>query len=131
MLNQFQKKYTYEDLFLERYDRMLAWAIRLTDHDLQQAEDLVHDVFVKFAMIQPDLQRIENPDAYLYTALRNTYRSQVSRAEYGSVKHLHLLDFDSAELCLRRVEHLQAFQTQQELHLICRYGCIRKETAKA
>jgi DNA-directed RNA polymerase specialized sigma24 family protein len=101
MLNQFQKKYTYEDLFLERYDRMLAWAIRLTDHDLQQAEDMVHDVFVKFALTQPDLQRIDNPYAYLYTALRNTYRSQVSRAGYGSVKHLHLLDFDSAELWLR------------------------------
>jgi DNA-directed RNA polymerase specialized sigma24 family protein len=131
MLNQLQKKYTYEDLFLERYDRMLAWAIRLTDHDLQQAEDLVHDVFVKFALTQPDLRRIENPDAYLYTALRNTYRSQVSRPGYGSVKHLHLLDFDSAELWLRRAEHLQAFQTQQELYLICRYSCVRKETAKA
>jgi DNA-directed RNA polymerase specialized sigma24 family protein len=131
MLNRLRKKYTYEDLFLERYDQLLAWAIRLTDHDLQQAEDLVHDVFVKFAMTQPDLHRIENTDAYLYTALRNTYRSQVRRAGYGSIKHLELLDFDSAELWLRRLEHRQAFQTQEELHLICRYSCLRKETAKA
>jgi DNA-directed RNA polymerase specialized sigma24 family protein len=65
---KYTPKHTYEDLFLERYDQLLAWAIRLTDHDLQQAEDLVHDVFVKFAMTQPDLHRIENLDAYLYTA---------------------------------------------------------------
>jgi DNA-directed RNA polymerase specialized sigma24 family protein len=80
MLNQQRTARTYEDLFMDRYDRLLARAMQLTDHDLQQAEDLAHDVFVKFALTQPDLQRIENLDGYLYISLRNTYRSQVRRA---------------------------------------------------
>jgi len=131
MLNRLHKRYTHEDLFLERYDQLLAWAVRLTDHDLQLAEDLVHDVFVKFALTQPDLQRVENLDAYLYTSLRNTYRSQVRRVGYNAVRHVSLIDFDSADLGLRRVEHRHAFQVQEELRLICRYGCIRKESSKA
>src|SRR5262245_35483720 len=131
MLNQLPKKYTNENIFLERYDRLLAWAVKLTDQDLQQAEDLVHDVFVKFAMTQPDLYRIENLDAYLYTALRNTHRSQLSRAGYGSARNHKVLDFDSAELWLRHAEYRQAFQTQEELFLICHYVSLRKETAKA
>ncbi len=76
----------------------MAWAQQLTDHNPQQAEDLVHDVFVKFALTRPELQRIDNLDGYLYTALRNTYRSQIRRAGRGSTRRLGLLDYESAEL---------------------------------
>jgi DNA-directed RNA polymerase specialized sigma24 family protein len=130
MLNQQRTACTYEDLFMDRYDRLLAWAMQLTDHDLQQAEDLVHDVFVKFALSQPDLQRIENLDGYLYISLRNTYRSQVRRAGRGLMQQLSLLDYDSVELGLRFVDSRHLIQVQDELFLICRYACWRKETAK-
>jgi DNA-directed RNA polymerase specialized sigma24 family protein len=131
MLNQQRTACTYEDLFMDRYDRLLAWAMQLTDHDLQQAEDLVHDVFVKFALTRPDLQRIDNLDGYLYISLRNTYWSQVRRAGRGSMQQLSLLDYDSVELGLRFVDSRHLIQVQDELFLICRYACWRKETAKA
>jgi DNA-directed RNA polymerase specialized sigma24 family protein len=131
MLNQQRTACTYEDLFMDRYDRLLAWAMQLTDHDLHQAEDLVHDVFVKFALTRPDLQRIENLDGYFYISLRNTYRSQVRRAGRGSMQQVSLLDYDSVELGLRFVESRHLIQVQDELFLICRYACWRKETAKA
>jgi RNA polymerase sigma factor (sigma-70 family) len=130
-LYQQQADRTYEDLFMDRYDRLLAWAMQLTEYDLHQAEDLVHDVFVKFALTRPDLQRIENLDGYLYISLRNTYRSQVRRAGRGSMQQLNLLDYDSVELGLRFVESRHIIQVQDELFLICRYACWRKETAKA
>jgi RNA polymerase sigma factor (sigma-70 family) len=131
MLNQQRTACTYEDLFMDRYDRLLAWAMQLTDHDLQQAEDLVHDVFVKFALTRPDLQRIDNLDGYFYISLRNTYRSQVRRAGRGSMQQLSLLDYDSVELGLRFVESRHLIRVQDELFLICRYACCRKETAKS
>ena len=131
MLNQLQTTLTCEDLFLDRYDRLLAWAMQLTDRDLEQAEDLVHDVFLKFALTQPDLQRIENLDGYLYTALRNTHRSQVRRAGMGSLQQLSLLDYDSVELGLRFVDTRHLIQIRDELFLICHYACWRKETLKA
>ncbi|MGH9937062.1 MAG: RNA polymerase sigma factor, partial [Blastocatellia bacterium] len=65
MLKQQLITHTHEDLFLARYERLMAWAVQLTDHNPQQAEDLVHDVFVKFALARPDLRRIENLDGYL------------------------------------------------------------------
>jgi RNA polymerase sigma factor (sigma-70 family) len=123
--------YTHEDLFLARYERLLAWAAQLTDHDSQRAEDLVHDVFVKFALSQPDLRQIENLDGYLYTALRNTYRSQIRRAGYDPSRRLGLLDYDSAELGLRAAEPRQTLDAREELRLICQYACLRKESAKA
>jgi hypothetical protein len=71
MLNQQRAACTYEDLFIDRYDRLLARPMRLTDRDLQQADALVHDVFVKFAITQPDLQRIDNLDGYLYISAQH------------------------------------------------------------
>jgi DNA-directed RNA polymerase specialized sigma24 family protein len=131
MLNQQRTTCAYEDLFMDRYDWLLTLARQLTDHDLQQAEDLVHDVFVKLALTRPDLQRIQNLDGYLYTSLRNTYLSQIRRAGQGSLQQLSLIDYDSVELGLRFVEARHLIQVQDELYLICRYACWRKETAKA
>ncbi|MBO0798637.1 MAG: hypothetical protein J2P31_07420, partial [Blastocatellia bacterium] len=122
MLNRLRTTSTYyEDLFLDRYDWLFSLALQVTDHDPQQAEDLVHDVFVKFALTRPDLQRIDNLDGYLYTALRNTYRSQLRRAGRGLTLQLSLLDFDSLELELRFVDTRKLIQVQDELFLICRY----------
>ena len=131
MLKRERTTETCEDLFLARYEQLLKWALQLTDHDPQQAEDLVHDVFIKFALARPDLQMIDNLDGYLYTSLRNTYRSQVRRAGRGTMQQLSLLDYDSAELGVRFVEPRQVLQVQEELSLICRYACSRKEAAKA
>jgi DNA-directed RNA polymerase specialized sigma24 family protein len=53
------------ELFAERYEVLLGWALRLTGRDHQRAEDLVHDTFVQFVLSRPDLSAIENLDGYL------------------------------------------------------------------
>lgn len=131
MLSRRLKNYTYEDLFVDRYDQLLQWALRLTDNDVHLAEDLVHDVFVKFVLTQPDLELIDNLDGYLFTSLRNTYRSQLRRPGYISNKQFTMIEFDSVDLVLAHVEYRQLFQVRQELRLICQYACSRKDSSKS
>ncbi|HLA12342.1 MAG TPA: hypothetical protein VJ023_17280 [Pyrinomonadaceae bacterium] len=45
---------SHEDLFIERYQRLLAWSLKLTAHDRQLAEDLLHDAYVQFTLNRPD-----------------------------------------------------------------------------
>ncbi|HEY2970880.1 MAG TPA: sigma factor [Pyrinomonadaceae bacterium] len=56
----------YADVFIARYERLLVWSLKLTDHDRQMAEDLVHDTFVQFMLSRPNLDTVQNLDAYLY-----------------------------------------------------------------
>jgi len=39
-----------EELFTERYERLLAWALRLTNQNRPSAEDLVQDAFIQFVL---------------------------------------------------------------------------------
>jgi RNA polymerase sigma factor (sigma-70 family) len=123
-----------EDLFVQRYDLLLGWALSLTSHNQAQAEDLVHDAFIQFTHRRGDLAAIENTDAYLNRMLRNMYLSQVRRAGLIQDSRFSIADFDSAEMGLRTFrandqrEHLDL---QDELRQICQYACARKETSKA
>jgi DNA-directed RNA polymerase specialized sigma24 family protein len=56
----------HEELFLERYARLLDWARRLTAGGPLQAEELVHDAYVHFVLLRPDLSAIGNLDGYLF-----------------------------------------------------------------
>jgi RNA polymerase sigma factor (sigma-70 family) len=123
-----------EDLFVERYEVLLGWALSLTNHNQAQAEDLVHDAFIQFTHRRGDLAAIENADAYLNRMLRNMYLSQVRRASLIHNSRFSIADFDSLEMGLRSFrandprEHLDL---QDELRQICEYACARKETSKA
>src|ERR1700730_9662713 len=52
----------HEETFLERYRRLRAWALQLTENHREQAEDLVHDTYFQFTLIRPDLKAIGNLD---------------------------------------------------------------------
>src|SRR4051794_40508261 len=110
---------SYEDLFIQRYERLLAWALRLTERDRGRAEDLVHDTFIQFTLSRPDLGAIENLDGYLRVMMRNMHLSQVRRSarlrENPAPLQLSLIDHDSAEIGLRAVEERTLEQVRQEL----------------
>ena len=59
-----------EQLFTERYEGLLAWALRLTNQDHEAAEDLVQDAFVQFMLGRTGVEQIENIDGYLRGILR-------------------------------------------------------------
>jgi len=73
------KALNHEELFLERYQRLLKWAFQLTKPDRGLAEDLVQDAFIQFTGASGNLININNIDKYLFGVIRNTYLSHRRR----------------------------------------------------
>ena len=119
-----------EDVFLERYDRLLGWSLHLTEGDRELAEDLLHDLFIQFTVNEPDLHRIHNLDGYLYTMLRNLHLAQVRRDTRNRLQQFSIVEYDSAEIGLRTTDPRDQIQAQEQLRRVCQYACARKETAK-
>lgn len=135
------KRPNHEDLFIQHYQWLIGWALRMTDQNQEQAEDLVHDCFVHFTISRPRLEAIGgNLEGYLYTMLRNLHLSHVRRATriretVIALPDHSLLDYDSVEFGLKALEQQAQEQLllkiQDELRGICHYACARKETSKA
>src|SRR5215470_15480294 len=130
----------HEDLFMQRYDWLMNWALRLTENDRHQAEDLVHDVFMHFIVSRPSLDRIQhNIDGYLYTMLKNLHVSEVRRTirihDATRISDFSLTDYDSIENGLKVLEEMASEQVhaqiRDQLCRLCHYACIRKESSKA
>jgi RNA polymerase sigma factor (sigma-70 family) len=131
----------HEAWFGQHYADLLRWAIRLTGGDREEAEDLVHDLFVHVMASRPDLDGIENVAGYLRTSLRNLHLSNARRA----VRHqetvvaaadFDLLDYASLRAGLRRVARdVQAADLQERFHhqlrAVWRYAHLRKHASKA
>ena len=131
MLNPWRVAESHEDLFVQRYNRLVGMSLQLTGHDREQAEDLVHEAFVEFTLGRPDLDAIQNLEGYLYGMLRNLHLSQVRRAARRRTQSLSLLDYDSAEIGLRSSDPRDRIRAKDELRDVCSYACLRKETSKA
>src|SRR5215831_19185844 len=131
MLSTRLQPYSHEDIFLQRYQWLRDWSLQLTEHNKEQAEDLVHDVFIQFTMARPDLGAIQNIDGYLYTMLRNMRLSNLRRAARAPSRPFSILEFDSAEVGLKTLGPRESLQLREQLWLICQYACVRKETSKA
>jgi len=123
--------YTHEDIVIQRYDWLLNWSMKLTSHNREEAEDLVHDAFVEFTLSAPDLGSIQNLEGYLYGMLRNIYVSRVRRAIRIERKSASLLEYDSAEIWLRSVHIDSLIHARELLRSVCDYACERKQTSKA
>jgi RNA polymerase sigma factor (sigma-70 family) len=131
MLKPWRATESHEDIFLQRYDWLMGWALRLTGNDLQKAEDLVHDAFIQFTLARPVLQGIHNLEAYLYTMLRNLHLSDIRRNTRSPLRPANAVNFDSAEITLRAIDPRSQLKIRDELRCICQYACARKETSKA
>lgn len=121
----------HEDVMLARYDRLLTWALPLVEGDATAAEDLLHDVFLQFTLARPDLDAIENLDAYLRQMLRNLRVSQVRRAAQRNEQSLCSADFDSAALRWQSDETQAGLSAREELQLIAQYALARRFQSKA
>src|SRR5215216_2299446 len=120
-----------EQLFTDRYERLLTYALRLTNQ-LKDAEDLVHDAFVQWVLGRTALEEIENIDGYLRRMLRYMHISRMSRqAQRLHDTTLSIADYDSLSLGWTAIEPSRRMQTIEELHQICSYACVRKESSRA
>jgi RNA polymerase sigma factor (sigma-70 family) len=121
----------HEEVFLARYRELCSWALQLTEHDRERAEDLVHDAYIQFTFAQPDLSAISNLNGYLYSLLRNLHLSQLRRSRQRQHRTISIVDYDSAEIGLRAADPRERIRLQDQLREVCRYACMRKETSKA
>ena len=122
---------SHEELFAERYQRLLRWSMQLTGNERDLAEDLLHDAYVQFTFTQPDIGAIKNLDGYFYTMLRNLHVSHVRRETREHWQQLSVIEFDSAEDGLRTADLRDQLRVQDELRRVSNYVCARKETTRA
>ncbi len=121
-----------EQLFTERYESLLAWALRLTNRQQDAAEDLVQDAFVQFVLGTTPLEQIENIEGYLRRMLRNMHVSRMSRsAQHLYESALSVADYDSFRPGWTAIEPSRRMQAAEELHQICTYACLRKQSSRA
>ena len=118
-----------EDLFLERYSELLRAALAITG-GRREAEDLVHDAFVRLLLAQPDLASIEHLDAYLRAVLRNLHAARLRRRAHRAETPLSIADFDSAQFAARALTPSQWTQARYDVAAACRYACTRRLTSK-
>ena len=127
-----QSEPTREQLFTERYETMLGWALRLTNQQRDAAEDLVQDAFVQFMLARTQLEEIENINGYLRRLLRNMYLSRVTRVSQRlHDSALSIADYDTFRLGWTAIEPPRRMQAAEELQQICAYACFRKESSRA
>src|SRR4026207_2307414 len=123
-----QPETSREELFAERYEVLLQWAMNLTHQQRDSAEDLVQDAFVQFTLARTQLEEIENVNAYLRRLLRNLYLSRVARlAQRQHDDVLSIADYDTFRLGWTAIEPSRHMQAAEQLHQICAYACFRKE----
>ena len=96
------------DAFAALYDRLgkklCATAVQLNCTH-QEAEDIVHDLFVELARHRHELVHVKNLDAYIFTMLRNAV-SRLQRRKKTGLK-----------ATLPRLKVLSIFEANRDKHL--------------
>jgi RNA polymerase sigma factor (sigma-70 family) len=122
---------SHEAAFVAHYDWLFRWALHFTNNDRERAEDLTQQVFSQLIIAQIDLSIIQDIRAYLYTMMRNTYRSELRLAERSHGRSQSILEYGIADAALAASEANAVFRTQEQLRRICQYACARKESSRA
>lgn len=121
-----------EELFTERYETLLEWALQLTRQQRDSAEDLVQDAFVQFMLARTRLEEIENLNGYLRRLLRNMHFSRTTRlTQRLQDDALSIADYDTVLLGWTAIEPERRMQAAEQLHQICAYACFRKDSSRA
>jgi RNA polymerase sigma factor (sigma-70 family) len=132
MLKLHPRSPSHEELFLSRYAELISWSMQITRNDRDKAEDIVHDAYLQWILVRPDLASIRNLDGYLYGMLRNMHSAELRRAVRASGTSLSVVEYDSAFLSLQQArDESQISYMQGQLRQVCDYACARKETSKA
>jgi RNA polymerase sigma factor (sigma-70 family) len=121
----------HEEVFINSYARLRGWAIQIARQDQELAEDLLHDAFIQFTSAQPELNSINNTEAYLYGVIRNLHLSYLRKKTRRDKFTPSIIDFETMRLGLKSAKFLDNFQAQEQLKRICYFLCLRKESSKS
>jgi DNA-directed RNA polymerase specialized sigma24 family protein len=121
-----------ESLFAAKYNWLFGWAMHFAQGDRATAEDLLHDTFVRFVVAKPDLKKVENVEALLYTYLKYSHLAHLRRLQRYPSTPLSFAEFDSLQLGLRKnIATADPVETQDALWRIAAYLTWRKDSAKS
>lgn len=109
------------------YPRFVEWSTILTRGDSAVAEEIVQDLCLHLTVAQPDLNGIEDLDAYLYICLRNMYLSHLNRVSRERLRVVQVEDYDAVGLAMASGDR-DNVDVQNELLRIC-HNVIRRKYA--
>jgi RNA polymerase sigma factor (sigma-70 family) len=116
--------------FVDRYEQLLVWALRLTGRRQDEARDLVHDALVAFAQGERDIE-IRNLNGYLYGMLRNVLRAGRRRADRRLSEPWATVEARPGGLQQPGVDALTDLEARQTLVHIARFARQRSLQSKA
>ncbi len=113
--------------FQENYETLQRWALQITAFDRGLAEDILHDAFLRFHK-GPGIgtDDVRNIDGYIYTALRNSYRSHIRKHSRRCSLHLSIYDLEISAPQLLSDDPSIYIRTKEDLRAICEFACKRK-----
>lgn len=129
----FSKPRSHEELFLEHYSSLVARALQITRKRRDEANDLVHDLYVLLIRTRPDIDLSDDDRVrgYLYTMLRNLSVSKARRAGIDALSSLLIVDYESVEYGLVCVDRSRLILVRSDLARVCEYACIRRDTSRS
>ena len=122
-----------ETVFLDQYEWLFRRALRLSRGERAEAEDLVHDCYVRFIQASSDIQ-LDDEDrlrGYLYRTLQHLAHSNYESKGRDAFSSLEVVDYDSAEFALTSVDRSNLLYIRSDLAGICDYCCLRRKTSRA
>ncbi len=130
---RFSKVKTHEEIFVEYYDWLVRWALHLSEELHENANDLVHDLYLQLIRTRPDLDTANDDSvrAYLYTMLHNLVISKARRSGHDPLSALSIVDYDSVEYGLASVDRNQLIFIRSDLARVCEYANRRKHSSRA
>lgn len=104
--NNNREKYglTWEAIFLNSKRSLKSQAMRLTNGESFEAEDLVQDTFLRIFYYSPDPNRIKNPEGYLKRTLKNLWNDKLR--EFLEMK-MQSIDEENNEALLNQLPSVQ------------------------
>lgn len=133
LLVPLSKASSHEEIFVEHYDWLVKWALHLSRELDEDANDLVHDLYLQLIRSRPNLDTT-NEDrvrGYLYTMLHNLAISKARRSGHDPLSSLMIVDYDCVEYGLASVDRTQLVFVRSDLARICEYAALRKHTSRA
>ncbi len=112
------------------YPQLLEWSRILARGDDNAAEESVQDLCLHLVVAQPDLDRVQNLDNYLFMCLRNMYVSNLARVSRERLRVIQVDDYDAIGMVAAN-GGLDTVDVQNELIRVGDYVISRKYTSKS
>ena len=122
-----------ERVFLDHYGWLLRRALGISRGARPEAEDLVHDCYVRFIQASSDIH-LDDEDrlrGYLYRTLQRLAHSNLESGGHDTFRNLQVVEYDSVEFALASVDRSSLLFIRSDLARICEYCCLRRSTSRA